>query len=209
VQHLGGLDFHRGDVRARRILVALVDVPGGIQDEEPELLQLDERVRDRLLRELLLGERAALRAAAEHALAHHPERFPDGRDGPHRMMDPSAAEASLRDQKSLAFATEEVLARNAHAVVAEVGVVAVPERLVTEPREPDDLQARRVARDEEHRRALVNRNVGIRDYHRDQELGEVGVRREVLLAGDDPPVAVADRAAAELPRIGTALRLGH
>ena len=184
-------------------------MPGGVQDEQAELLELDEGVGDRLLHELLLGERAALCPAAERPLAHHLERLAHRRHGAHRVMDAAAAEAGLCDQEALALAAEEVLARDAHGLVADVGVVAVAERLVAEARQAHDVQARRVARHEEHRRALVDRHVGVRDRHRDQELGQVGVGGEVLLAVDHPGVAVAHGPAAELPRVGAALWLGH
>jgi hypothetical protein len=107
------------------------------------------------------------------------------------MMDAPAAQAGLRDQEALPFPAEQVVARHAHVLVADVGVMAVAERLVAEPGQADDVQPRRVARDEEHRRALVDGHVGIRHDHRDQELGEVGVRGEVLLAVDHPRIAVA------------------
>src|SRR5207245_5052866 len=100
------------------------------------------------------------------------------RDRAHRVMDAAAAEPRLRDHESLAFAAEKVLARDADGVVAQVRMVPVAEWLGTEAREPDDLEPWRLARDEEHRCALMDRDVGVGDHHGDQELGEVGMRGE-------------------------------
>src|SRR3546814_12517863 len=46
-------------------------------------------------------------------------------DGPHRMMDASAAEARLRDLEAFAGAAEHRVERHAHLVIADIGVGAV------------------------------------------------------------------------------------
>ena len=54
-----------------------------------------------------------------------------------------------------------------------------------------DVHARRVGRDDEHRRAPVRRRVGIGHRHHDQEVRDRSVRREPLVPVEDPAVAVA------------------
>ena len=55
VQHLGHGGFHRRDVLAdHSVVLVLVDQPGRAHDQQPELFELDPRVRDALLHHLFL-----------------------------------------------------------------------------------------------------------------------------------------------------------
>ena len=72
-----------------------------------------------------------------------------------------------------------------------------------------DVDARRVGRDEEHRGALVRARVGVGDGHHDQEVGDRGVAREPLVTVDDPFVAVTHRARPQQRRVRAGVRLGH
>ena len=107
---------------------------------------------------------------------------------------------------------EQVLGRHAHVLVADVRVVR--------SRRPN--ASRRDGRCPGARgcpgRVVGTRNidmpwyalhVGIRHGHHDDEDAATQVRREELVAVDDPLVAVADGVAAELGRVGAAVRLGH
>ena len=60
------------------------------------------------------------------------------------MVDPAAAEAGLGDGERLALAAEERLGRQAHVVVVDEGVGAVPLGLARQAHVADDLDARRV-----------------------------------------------------------------
>ena len=74
----------------------------------------------------------------------------------------------------------------------------------------DDLDARRVCRDDDLRRAPVRVGFRIGDGHDDPERSPLGARREPLVTVDDPLVAVAHCTRAERRRIGARhLGLGH
>ena len=94
-------------LRTLLVVVVLVDLPRRVQHEQPELQQLGVRVGDVALHELLVGEQAALRLAAERALAHHVERLLGHADGAHGVVDAPAAEPGLGDGEGLALAAEQ------------------------------------------------------------------------------------------------------
>src|SRR5205085_6134996 len=106
---------------------------------------------------------------------------------------------------------ERVLDRNAHVGEARLTVRAPAAALMTHHRyAPHELVAGRVGRDEDHRRALVRRSIGIGHDHHDAEARAVGTGREPLVRVDHPLVAVALGAAAKQRRVGAGnLRLGH
>src|SRR3546814_6240595 len=89
-------------MRARGAMLLIVDDPRGLQHEQAELFELDDRVGDRSLHELVLAEGLALRPPRHRALEHHVDGALTLADGPHRMMDASAAEARLRDLEAFA-----------------------------------------------------------------------------------------------------------
>ena len=60
VQHRGHHHLDRGDVLADlAVVVVLVDHPGRVEGEQPELGELRVRVGDVALHELLVGERSS------------------------------------------------------------------------------------------------------------------------------------------------------
>ena len=73
----------------------------------------------------------------------------------------------------------------------------------------NDLEPRRVFRNDDHRHSLVRLGVRVGHHHGDQERGLPGVGREPLLAVDHPLVAVANGARLEEHRISARMRLGH
>ena len=79
----------------------LVDRPRGVEHEQAELHELGVRVGDVALHELLVGQQAALRLAAEGPLAHHVEGAAGQADGAHGVVDAPAAEAGLGDGEGL------------------------------------------------------------------------------------------------------------
>ena len=123
-------------------------------------------------------------------------------------------EPLLRDHEALAFLAEQRLGAESHVLVEDLGVAAEhPEvlvRVLHVGHVAHDVHARRVGRDDEHRRALVRRRVGVGHGHHDQEVGDRAVRREPLVPVEDPAVAVAHGARPQLRRVGAGcLGLGH
>jgi hypothetical protein len=127
----------------------IVDDPRGLQHQEAELLKLDGRVGDEALHELVLGERLALRAARQRALAHHVEGPLALAHHPHRVVHPAAAQPGLRDLEALAGRAEHRVERHPDLVVPDVGVGALVQvvALVHRRNVADDLDARRLGRE--------------------------------------------------------------
>jgi hypothetical protein len=65
---------------------------------------------------------------------------------------------------------------------------------MAEKRGRGDLDAGRVRRDEDLRRSLVRRSIGIGNCHDDAERRALGAAREPFVPVDDPVVAVAHSA---------------
>lgn len=68
----GGLDF--GDLPPAFFFADLVHLPGGVQDEQTHLIDLDAARRDALDHHALLGERLAERRPFVHPPAHQLQR---------------------------------------------------------------------------------------------------------------------------------------
>ena len=128
-------------------------------------------------------------------------------------MDAPRDEPVLGDHEPLALAAEQRVGGHAHVLVEDLGVAAelAEARLGVLHRRDvaQDVDARRVGRDEEHRGALVRARVGVGDRHHDQEVGDRGVAREPLVTVDDPLVALTHRARAQQRRVRAGVRLGH
>ena len=123
VQHLRGEHLDGGDVVADpAVVLVLVDLPGHVQDEEPELHQLGVGVGDVVLDALLVGQEAALGLAGQGPLAHHVEGLLAHPHGPHGVVDAAAAEPGLGDGEGLALAPEQALGREPDLVVVDEGV---------------------------------------------------------------------------------------
>ena len=106
---------------------------------------------------------------------------------------------------------ERVRHRHPHVRVPHLAVRRPAAPGVAEHRHrPDDVDARRVDRDDDLRCAGVRRRVGIGDRHDDAERRALRARREPLVAVDHPVVAVAYRARPERRRVGARhFGLGH
>ncbi len=210
LDHAGHEDLHRGDVLPHpAVVLVLVDLPRGVEHEQPELLDLGVRVGDEALHELLLGQQAAGHLPAEGPLAHHVEGPVAHADRAHGVVDAAAAEAGLGDGERLALAAEQRVERHPHVLVVDEGVAALLLGLAAEAEVAHDLHAGRVGRDQEHRHALVGAHVGVGHHHHDEEAGRLGVRREELPAVDHPLVAVAHGPRGEQGGVGAGLGLGH
>ena len=109
------------------------------------------------------------------------------------MVHTAAAEASLRDGEGLSLSAEQVVGGHPYVVVVDEGVHTLVLVLPTEAYIADDLDSGRVGRHQEHRRTLVDADVGVGDGHHDEEGRRPGIGGEELPAVDDPLVAVTSR----------------
>ena len=102
VQHLGHRHLHAGDVLDDLLVVLVaVDLPRGLQHQQPELLQLHPRLRDHVLHHLQVTEPLAAGLPGHGALEHHVQRLAHQRHGAHGVVDASAAEPDLRDLEAI------------------------------------------------------------------------------------------------------------
>ncbi len=101
--------------------------------------------------------------------------------------------------------------RHAHVRVAHLrlGVERRRAGRVVHREDGPQLDARRVGRDDDHRRSPMAVRVGIRDGHQHVEVAAIGVADEPLGAVDDPLVALEDGRGGELRRVGAGALLGH
>ena len=127
VEHLRHRRLDRRDVGADLlVVVVLVDRHAVRSTSRRNCSICDPRVGDHRLHQLLAGQQLALRRPRQRPLAHHVERLLDEPDGAHGVVDAAAAEAGLGDDEALAAPAEEVVGGDAHVVVADVAVRALP-----------------------------------------------------------------------------------
>ena len=189
-QHPGHRELHRRDVGAGLEGRGLVDLPGGLEHEEPEHLDRGVGFGDLLLHHLVLGDETAVRLAAERPLAHHVEGEVALGDRAHGVVDAAATETALGQYLGAVFRAEQVIRGHPDIAVDDVVVV---------PRLRHDLDAGSGAGHHEHA-------VGA---HHEQQVGDPARRGEPLLAVDDPLIAVSFGVGLEQVRVAAALRLGH
>ncbi len=211
VQHLGQRHLAHRDVGAGGAVRLVVDDPRRLQHQQPELLQLEGRVGDEALHELVLGQQLALGAARQRPLAHHVEGALALAHHPHGVVHAAAAEPGLGDLEALARRPQHRVERHPDLVVADVALGALVQvvTLVHRRDVADDLNAGGLGRNDEHRHPLVRPGVGVGHRHHDEERRVARVGREPLLALDHPLVTIKRRLADELLRIGARLRFGH
>src|SRR5439155_15881399 len=93
------------------------------------------------------------------ALAEHVERAPRDAEPTHAVVDASRVQPPLRDQEALTLGAQAVLHRNAGVLVQDLSVpTELPELILRVLHGRDiaqDVHARRVGWDDEHRRTLV------------------------------------------------------
>src|SRR6201999_2211006 len=99
-----------------------VHLPGGVEGEQAGLVDFHPGDGDRLLDELLVGQRAAEGVAFVGAAAHHLVGALGGPDRPHAVVDAAGAEAVLGDREAAAPLAQEVLPRDPAAFVADLAV---------------------------------------------------------------------------------------
>mmetsp|Transcript_17319 Transcript_17319/g.49244 ORF Transcript_17319/g.49244 Transcript_17319/m.49244 type:complete len:485 (-) Transcript_17319:32-1486(-) len=191
-QHLA-----RADVQPHLpVVVVLVDLVGGAQHDELQLLQLHPGLREHVLDQLLRREGLALRPAAVHAHEAHVQRLLALPDGAHAVVDAPPAQARLLDEEAAPALPEEGVSRHAAVLVLDVGVapavhalrsLAVSWAAPADPEVLDDPEAGVLGVDDEYRHPAV-RGVDARLRHGADEVegGVLPVRAPDLLAVDDP-----------------------
>src|SRR6185295_18722142 len=103
-RHRGRDDLDHADRVLRALDARAVERGRGRERQQPRLLDLAARARDRLQYDALRRERLAERDARVRALDHRLERALREPDQPHAMVDAPRAEPALRDLEAAAFA---------------------------------------------------------------------------------------------------------
>src|SRR5262245_39282622 len=212
-RHVGHRYLDLGDGLLGSLVADGVHHVRRVQHQEPCLVDLDARLGDALERDVVLGQALAERHAVLRALAHELERPFGDADLAHAVVDAARAEAALGDLEAAPFTQEDV--RRRHPDVLEKDfAVAVGRVVVAEYRQhAEHLDARRVARHQDHRLLLVA--VGVLRVgltHEDEDLATrvADARAPPLVAVDHVGVALADDRRLDVGRIGRRdLRLGH
>ena len=195
-EHVGAEELDQRDVRAGGAGALVVHPPGGVQRHQPRGLHLRRGVRDPVLDRLLVARAPSRRRSATRARS---QSMSNARcDTPSQRMQwwmrpgPSRCWAIRKPSPSL---PSSCVGGDADVLVVDLGVAAVAAevlgRVLHRRDVADDVHARRVDVDDDHRGALVRPRVGVGDRHHDQEVGDGAVGREPLVAVDDVVVAVA------------------
>ena len=129
-----------------------VHEPGGLEDQQPGLLDPDPRLGDPVLDHALLGERAAERGPLRDPPAQQFQRPLGATDQPHAVVDPARAEPGLGDGEPAALLADEVGGRHPDPVEHHLGVAAVRRVVVAEqPHAALDGDSGGVPGDQDHR----------------------------------------------------------
>src|SRR5919197_128485 len=212
-RHVRHGDLDLGDGLLGGLVADGVHHVRGVQDEQPRLVDLDARLRDALERDVVVGDALAEGHAAHRALAHQLQRPLGHADLAHAVVDASGTQAALRDLEAAALAEQQVGRGHPHVLEQHLAVavrrVVVAEHL----QHADHLDARRVARHDDHRLLLVLVGIlRIRLAHEDEDLAArvADPRRPPLVAVDDVVAAVADDRRFDVRRVRRRdLGLGH
>src|SRR5207249_7002206 len=154
-RHVGHGHLDLGDRLLGGLVADRVHHVGGVQDEQPRLVDLDARLRDALERDVVLGQPLAERHAVLRALAHELERALGDADLAHAVVDAARTQAPLGDLEAAALAQQDVRGRYAD-VLEDHFAVAVGRVVVTEyGQHAEHLDARRVAGHQDYRLLLV------------------------------------------------------
>src|SRR6266851_719551 len=144
---LDGLDLGVGALVPRR-----VHEPGGLEDQQPGLLDPHPRLGDPVLDHALLGERPPERGALDDPPAQQLQGPLGTADQPHAVVDPAGSEPGLRDGEAAAFLADEVGRRHPDVGEGDLGVAAVRRIVVAEQAHPaPDADPGGVPRDQDHR----------------------------------------------------------
>ena len=121
-QAMWGCDLDHRDLGARFLVAVAVHHPGGLQGQQPRLLDHDARLGDPLLRHGLVGDARAKGDTARRAPAH-PFEWPLGEpDKSDAMVNPARSEQALGDLEPAAFAVQHVCRRHPYIVAHHLGM---------------------------------------------------------------------------------------
>src|SRR3984957_17857323 len=152
LRHGRGHDLDRLDLGVGSLVADGVHQPGGLEHEQPRLLDPHPGFGDPVLDDALLGQGLAEGGATGGAPAHELQGALRRADQPHAMVDAAGAEPGLSDREPVALAGDYVLGRDVHVVEDDLRVAAVRPVGVTEDGESSlDRDPRRVARHQDHR----------------------------------------------------------
>ena len=148
------------------------------------------RLRDEVLDELLLGQRARRtprarsRAGTSSRARARPRRSRacSGGSGPARAASWAIKKPAPRAPSRFSSGTRQ----SSYLISQWPG----PPSMAHHRHRAHEVEARRVGGHEDHARALVRRGVGVGHDHRDRDAAPIGARGEPLVAVDDPLVAV-------------------
>ena len=199
----GGGDLDRLDLGVRALVADGVHQPGGLEHQQPKLLDPHPRLGDPLADHALAGQRLAERHPLHGAPAHHLDRALGDADGAHAVVDPAGAEAGLGDREPVALLADEVRGRapGRRGTGSRRGRRARGRRSRRPPCPRMHADPGSVARDEDHRLLAVPVGVRVGLAHHDEDLG-----RRAHRAGDPPLAPVDDVLVAVPPDRGADVR---
>jgi hypothetical protein len=207
----GYLDLRDGLLS--RFVADRVHHPCRVEDEQPRAIDLDARLRDAFLRDIVVAERLAESDALARAPAHQLQRTFGDANLPHAVVDAAGTETRLRNFEATPLAQEKIRRRDAHILEDHLAMpvwrIVVSEHV----QHPDHLHAWSVARDKDHRLLLVAiRVAGIGFPHDDQHpaarIADTGC--PPLAAVDDVLVTVPHDRRLDVGRVRRRdVRLGH
>jgi len=123
--HLGDGDLDRRDLHGGTSVADRIHQPGGLEHQQPSLLDPDPALGDPLLHHSLRGEGLAERHTLLHPGAHEVVRTLGHADQSHAVVDPARAQSCLADGEPTVPLAQEVVARHSHRVIHDLGVPAV------------------------------------------------------------------------------------
>jgi hypothetical protein len=191
---------------------ALVQQPGAVPDRHPAGVQIHLVVGQHEADALVLAQGLTEGGAGAGVVGGDVVRAAGGAEPAHAMGETRRGEPRLGIAEPLADAAEDGGFRHPHAVEAD-DAVAAGHVLVERVEYAPDLDAWRVHRDEEHRRAGGAERVAVVLRHDDREPGADRAGDQPFLAVDDEVAGVsrAPRRRQEHRRVRarTRRRLGH
>ncbi len=213
LDHLGGGDLDRLDLAVGASVADRVHQPGGLEHQQPQLLDRDPGLGDPLADHALAGQRLAERDPSLDPLTHQLDGPLGQPDRAHAVVDPAGAQSGLRDGEAVALVGDQVRRGDAHPLEPELGVAAVLVVVVAEDRHrADHGEPGGVPGDQQHRLLPVPGGVRVGLAHHDEDLA-LRVHRPgdpPLAAVHDVLVAVADDAGLDVGRVGGGdVGLGH
>ncbi len=126
VVDLGHGHLDGGDVLSDLVVVlVLVDQPGGAQNHEAELLELNPALCDLLLHHLIVSDPPVAGGPVYGSLAHQIHGVRAGADRAHGVVDPPASETAVTNDEGLPPGPEQGVLADPDVVVSNIAFRAV------------------------------------------------------------------------------------